>query len=201
MRRILKILIATSVFFTMAGGMIGPIYAVYVEQIGGDILSTGGAYAIFALAAGMLTLITAKWEDHLKHIEKMVVLGYLLSSIGFFIHLLVKSPTQLFFVQALFGFSAAILNPAYDVLYSKYLQKNRVTSGWGIWEAENLIVTAVASLMGAYIAKMYGFRILLMLMFGFSVVGFSLSLFLLSKRVMMRIFSIKSLKNVEHILT
>ena len=191
MRKILKVLIATSVLFTMAGGMLGPIYAIFVKEIGGDILSAGEAYAVFALAAGLITLVISKWEDHIKHIEKLVVFGYLLSTIGFFAHLYVKTPYHLFLVQMLFGFSAAILNPAYDALYSKYLQKGKIASQWGLWEAENMIVTAIASVIGAYVAKVYGFKTLLVLMFVFSDIGLIASLGLLSRKLVAKIFSLK----------
>lgn len=178
-----------SVFFTLAGSMIIPIYAIFVKEIGGDILSAGKAYAIFALAAGLLTFMTSRWENHIKHIEKVIVLGYLLGMLGYLGHLFVKTPLHLFLVQILLGFSAAILNPAYDMLHSKYLEKDRKSYHWGIWEAENLIAAAVASLTGAYVVKLYGFKTLLTIMFLFSLFAFLASLSLLSKRIVTRIFS------------
>ena len=43
MKRKLKILLMASALLMLAGGLFGPIYAVFVEQIGGDLLTAGGA--------------------------------------------------------------------------------------------------------------------------------------------------------------
>ena len=51
MQRKLKILLFASALFMLAGGLFGPIYAVFVEEIGGDLLTAGGAYAAFSIAA------------------------------------------------------------------------------------------------------------------------------------------------------
>ena len=63
MRRILKILILSSFFINLAAGLFGPIYAIFVEEIGGDLLTAGTAYAIFAIASGSLIFMLGKWED------------------------------------------------------------------------------------------------------------------------------------------
>ena len=43
MQRELKILLASSMLIQLATGMFGPIYAVFVEQIGGNLLTAGTA--------------------------------------------------------------------------------------------------------------------------------------------------------------
>lgn len=49
MLRARKILLSTEVVSTGTLGLLGPIYAIYVEKIGGGILEASGTYAIFAL--------------------------------------------------------------------------------------------------------------------------------------------------------
>ena len=83
MRRILKILILSSFFINLAAGLFGPIYAIFVEEIGGDLLTAGTAYAIFAIASGSLIFMLGKWEDKVKHQEKLLVFGRFLAVIGF----------------------------------------------------------------------------------------------------------------------
>jgi drug/metabolite transporter (DMT)-like permease len=75
MNRTIKTLLATDSLFVLAAGMLGPIYAIFVERIGGDILEAGGAYAAFSLASGILIFLISKWEDHVRHQEKLVVIG------------------------------------------------------------------------------------------------------------------------------
>jgi len=171
MKRQLKILLTTGALFTLAGGLFGPIYAIFVEQIGGDLLTAGGAYSAFAIAAGVLMLLLGKWEDKSKHQEKLVILGYALSCAGFLGYLFIQRPIHLFAVQIILGVANAINTPAYDSLYSKFLDKGKFASEWGMWESMTRIVTGIAALIGGFVAKIYGFRTLFIIMFAISLVG------------------------------
>jgi len=68
----------------IAAATLAPIYALYVEKIGGDLLDASIAAGIFALAAGITTLISGKYADHLRHSEEVIIVGYLLIGLGFF---------------------------------------------------------------------------------------------------------------------
>lgn len=181
MKKELKVLLAVSAMFTLAGGLFGPIYAVFVEQIGGDLLDAGGAYAAFSIATGVLIFILGRWEDHVKHMEKLIIIGYLLNVFGFVGYLLIRNPMDLFLVQILFGISAAINTPAYDGLYSKLMDRGRYASEWGMWESQYYIIGAVAAVSGGFLAEMYGFAFLFQIMLGISIIGFLFTLLLLRK--------------------
>ena len=64
--RPLKILLSTNALIFIASAMFGPIYALFVEGIGGDILDASLAGAIFALSAGTVTLLSGKYVDKVK---------------------------------------------------------------------------------------------------------------------------------------
>ena|SRR3989344_8807544 len=179
MKRELKILLLTSSLFMFAGGLFGPLYAVFVEGIGGNLLTAGSAYSVFAVAAGVSIFFISKWEDHVKHQEKLVVLGYAFSFIGYICYLFVNQPLDLFFVQLIFGVGGAICTPAYDGLYSKSLDKGKYASEWGMWESMAYIVTGIAALIGGYVANTYGFRILFSMMIIVSLIGLITSIILL----------------------
>ena len=182
MRKELKILLTTNALFVLAAGLFGPIYAVFVEEIGGDLLTAGSAYAAFAIAAGVLILIIGRWEDRVKHQEKLVMLGYALSCLGFVGLLFVREPIHLFIVQVMFGIGEAVLAPAYDGLYSKNLDRGKAASEWGFWEGTERIVMAVAAFVGGFLASVYGFRFLFLVMLGFSVIGLFVSGLLLKRK-------------------
>jgi len=182
MHQELKKLLFSSSLFILAGGLFGPIYAVFVQNIGGDLLTAGTAYAIFSIVAGVLMFVISKWEDHVKHQEKLVVIGYGLACLGFLGYLFVKKPIDLFMVQIIFGISTAISSPAYDGLYSQHLDKGKFASQWGLWEGMDWVVTGIAALLGGFLASMYGFHSLFMLMFIISLVGLVCSFSLLKKK-------------------
>jgi MFS family permease len=181
MRFYLKILLLYSLFITLAGGFLGPLYAVYVQGIGGDLLTAGAAYAIFSIVAGILILLLAKWEDHIKHQEKLLIWGRGLGVLGFLGYLFIRTPIELFIVQLIFGISTAIGTPAFDSLYSKNLDRGKFASEWGMWESMHLIAIGISAIVGGYIAKNFGFRSLFVIMFVISIFSFVASLFLLRK--------------------
>jgi MFS family permease len=182
MQRELKILLSTSGLSILAAGLFGPIYAVFVEQIGGDLLTAGTAYSAFAIAAGVLIFFISRWEDNVKHKEKLVVIAYFLACLGFVGYLLIKNPFDLFLVQIVFGVSTAIGAPAYDGLYSKHLDKGKFISQWGIWESMNYIVMGIAAAVGGFIANLYGFKVLFWAMLGLSLLALAVSLLLLVRK-------------------
>lgn len=182
MRKEIKLLLLSFGLFLLAGGLLGPIYAIFVERIGGDLLTAGGSYSVFALAAGILIFFISKWEDRIKHQEKLVIISYAIAAIGFLGYLFVKTPLQLFFIQAIFGIGTAIGSPAYDGTYSKYLEKGKFASQWGAWESMHWIVIGISSALGGFIAKTYGFQTLFTIMFTLSLLAIIVSLFLLKSK-------------------
>ncbi len=182
MRRALQILIVAEAFFLLAGGMFGPIYAVFVERIGGDLLTAGTAYATFAIVAGVLIVLISRWEDRFKHQEKFIILGYALSCIGFLGYLLIQSPIHLFMVQVIFGLGEAVNSPAWSSVYSKSLDKGKFASEWGLYSAMKYIIIAVAATFGGFLANIYGFQFIFKIMLMISIAGLIISAFLVLKK-------------------
>jgi len=171
MKKGIKVLLISDGWINLALGMIGPIYAIFVEEIGGDILDASWAYSTYMITAGVVMYILSKWEDRAKHKEKFVIIGYALTSLGCLLYFFVYNQFTLFIVQAVLGLSVAILDPAFDSIYSRYVKANEEASNWGIWEAMIYIVTAVAAIIGGYIADSFGFKPLFITMFAISLFG------------------------------
>lgn len=51
----LKVLLGTNVLILVSGYMFIPIYAIFVEKIGGNLMDAGFAAGIFALSAAIVT--------------------------------------------------------------------------------------------------------------------------------------------------
>ncbi|MBI4101343.1 MAG: MFS transporter [Candidatus Nealsonbacteria bacterium] len=161
----LKILLVSDGLVLLAGAMLGPIYAVFVEEVGGDILTAGISFAIFSLVMGTLILVFGKIEDaFLKEKELWIALGYFLMAVGFFSYLFVKSPYHLFLVQAILGLGGAIEAPAYSSVYSRHLDHKKSAFQWGAWDAIRNFAAAAGALAGAALTTVYGFNILFIIM-------------------------------------
>jgi len=160
----LRILLITNGLILIAGAMLGPIFAIFAEQVGGNILEAGIAGGLFALAAGITTLISGRYADKIKRDERIVIIGYVLMGLGFFLYIFVNSVWFLFAVQVLIGIGEAIYSPAFDALYSKHLCTTKAGREWGLWESMNYFTAAGGAAIGGLIAFNFGFDPLFVVM-------------------------------------
>ncbi len=165
-----KYLLISESLYEFAAGLFGPIYAVFVEKIGGDILTAGWAWALFAITSGITLYAMGKLEDKIKKDELIVFIGFILASIGFLGYIFISEPWHLFLVQVILGFGWAFGTPAIDTLYSKNLERRNMDSEWGTWEASMRIVQGISAFVGAIIAFTFGFKILFLIMFILSII-------------------------------
>lgn len=176
--RALRILLSTNAFILLVGAMLGPVYALFVEKIGGSLLDASFAGALFALAAGVTTLISGKYSDKVKETELIIVVGYLIIGISFLLYIFVNSVIQLFLVQMLIGFGSAVYSPAFDAVYSNHLDGRKSGRQWGAWESMNYFTTAVGATLGGFIITRFGFQtmffVMALLCFGSALYIYSL---------------------------
>lgn len=163
----LRILLINDTLALIAASMIVPIYAVYVDKIGGDILDAGFAAGVFALVAGVTVLVAGKVTDEIENKGRIIGICYLLSGTGFLLYAVVDTMTQLLAVQVLVGLTQASAAPAFDALYTKHIGNPRYASSrWSIWEASNYFAIAIGSAGGAVIVKLFSFGVLFTAMAG-----------------------------------
>ena len=175
MHKQLKLFLIANSFFVVAAGMFGPIYAIFVQGVGGDILAAGTAWAIFMIVSGAGILIMGRIQDRIKKDKPAIIAGYALESLAFLGYFFVSNITQLFLVQVLLGLSRVVLTPAYDSFYTRYLEKGKFASQWATWEGTWHLLTGIAALLGAFLVKMFSFKAMFLVMFFISLIGLFLS--------------------------
>ena len=168
-------------FFGLAIGMVGPIYAIYVEKIGGDLLAAGASWAVFMIVSGVGIYIMGNLQDKIKRDKPVIILGNALTCIAILSYFFVSNVKQLFLVQILLGISTVIKTPAYDSFYTHYLEKGKFASQWAAWESMWYITVGIAAIIGAYVAKIFSFKALFLVMFLISLIGLLLSIKLKDK--------------------
>ena len=157
MKTALKILIATSFAYNLGAGMLGPIYAIFVEQIGGNILDAGMAWAIYAISVGISMYIFSRFEDKLPK-KKVITIGFLMLTIGFASYYFVSEPIHLFMVQLYLGISMALLDPSWLAFFGTHVDKHKEAAEWGGWQAGKHIILGISAIIGSYIAFQFGFK-------------------------------------------
>lgn len=165
----LKILLITDGLILTASAMLGPIYALFVEKIGGSIIDAGLAGGIFAFAAGLTTILVGRFSDKIKESELIIVFGYLILGLGFFLYTRVNSMQALFLIQALIGFGEAIYTPPFDQIYTKHMEKGTEGRVWGLWEGMRYFVVAGGAAIGSMVVYNFGFDTLFYIMSSISI--------------------------------
>ncbi len=162
-RGILALLIGANIWY-FAEGMLGPLFAIFTEKIGGDILEITWAWAIYLVVTGVLYIFVGKITDGKYNKAKIMVAGYALNALLTFGYLLVSSPWHLFILQAGLGVAAALATPTWNALYSEYENRKHDGYAWGLAGGEEQIITGIAIVVGGLIVNYLSFTVLFIVM-------------------------------------
>lgn len=164
--RSVRTLLFSNAFIHVAAGLLAPIYALYVNKIGGNLLDASFASGTFALAAGITTLVSAKYADKTKNTKLIIVLGYLVVGLGYLLYTQVHSIYTLLLVQILIGLATAIYVPAFDRIYTASMSPTKIGREWGAWDAMAYFTTAIGAFLGGAIVTLFGFNVMFIVMAG-----------------------------------
>lgn len=93
-----------------------------------------------------------------------MIAGYFIVALGYVGYIFVSTQLGLFLIQIILGLGTAINKPAYVACYSKHLEKKKFVSQWGLWEAKEYIIGAIAALLGGFLVSRFSFELLFVLM-------------------------------------
>lgn len=164
MSSIQKILLRASIISFFSFGLFGPIYAIFVKDIGGDVLEAGTAFGLYLIASGGLTLVFGHWQWLIKRSKPAILVGYSIFTLGQLGYLIIDSPGQLFIIQVMLGLATAILEPTWDGLYSQNLSNSQAAMAWSRWAAARDISSGIAAFIGGAIVAYYSFAVLFIVM-------------------------------------
>jgi hypothetical protein len=150
-------------------GMLGPLFAVFAQKVGGNVLDITWAWAVFLVVTGVSIIFVGRWSDSAaskrKHArEKILIAGCTLNTICTFGYLLVEGPVGLFLVQAGLGLGLALASPTWLALYGDADSKLRSGMKWALTSGTEKFVTAGAIVLGGYIVTQYSFETLFIIM-------------------------------------
>src|SRR3989338_5535354 len=111
-----KILLWGSNLWQFGAGMLGPLFAIFAEDIGGDVLDISWVYAAYLIVTGVGIILVGKLADKIGD-EYLMIAGYALSALATFGYLFITTTTELLFVQILQGISLALMQPTCLALY------------------------------------------------------------------------------------
>ena len=164
LRRNSKILIYGANLWYFGEGMLGPLFAIFTQRIGGDILDVTWAWATYLMIMGFCYILFGKLADGKYNKKKMMIFGYALNALCTFGYLLVSEPWHLLIVQTGLGVASALATPTWDALFAKYEDKKHDGFHWGLAGGEAHIITGLAIIIGGLIVNYFSFNFLFLTM-------------------------------------
>lgn len=170
--QILRILLIENTLFEFGAGLYGPIYAIYVQGLGGTVLTAGIAWSIFLVVLGAFGFVMSGFIDKFS-LKKTTIITSILHAVLIFGYIFVSKIWQLYILQFLIGIVAAINYPVWDAWFTHMQEGSKRGSSFALMHATNNIGAGLAALIGSSIAYFVGFKMM------FTVSALSLCLLVL----------------------
>jgi MFS family permease len=178
-----RILLLAYLISTFSEGVILPVYAVFVQKIGGDILDAGLALGIFMIGQGLFTFLihNMKKRTYNQRINLMVI-GWFIWLIGIFLYMAVSNKWMLFLTELMLALGNATADPIYEEEFaSAAKKKTSEEKEWGLFEGSISFVNGISAIIGGVIASLFGFNILIYSMIITATIAFVLVLYYTKK--------------------
>jgi len=145
---------------TFASGILVPIYAFFVQEIGGGLLETSYAIALYSIILGIATMVVHQTTWSHKYPLVFLCVGWFLWLMSMAMYLIMRSTDMLYVSQIVNGIGDAMSEPIFDAEFSREASDD-LAGGWALYQGATSIFSGVASMVGGVIATMWGFNALL----------------------------------------
>ena len=186
--RFYRVLVTAWAFSSFAEGVILPIYAVFVQHVGGDILAAGGAMSVFLITEGVFIIAVHRFHWSPRARIVLMIFGWAIWLSGIVCYLFISNILTLFIAQILAAIGNAVADPVFDEELAEHIDESLKEREWGVWEGRKALIDGIAAIVGAAVASAFGFRALIYLMILTATGSFALIMWYVSRMRRMRIF-------------
>jgi len=177
--KVIKVLISSDFLLQSGWGLIGPIFAIFLtKQIqGGDLKMVGFVAATYWVVKSIIQPFIAHRLDR-NHGEKddfiflvggmyvanLIPLGYIFST----------QPWHIFTLEFIRGVAMACVVPTWAGIFTRHIDKSREAFSWSLESTGIGFAAGLAGAIGAYLASVFGFKIVFVLVSIFGLMSSSL---------------------------
>lgn len=177
---VVKFLIISDILVVGATAMLAPLFALYIESFiqDGSAIVVSVSMGVFLISRSLLQIPIATFIDKVKGEKDDFILMFIFSilmSLTPLLYLIISTPMQLYFVQAILGLFTAITYPSYMAIFTRHVDKNKEGTEWGIYYTMIDLGSAALAVIGGYLVEDFGFNTLIWSVVFISMLG---SLFL-----------------------
>lgn len=169
----LKLLLYAYSTSTFSLGILAPVYAFFIQKLGGGILETAWSMALFSIVTGTITIVIYKIPASHTHRKELLVFGWFLWLLSVLMYCCMNSLFILYMSQFLGALGSALSGAAFDAEYSDVAQEN-ILDAWAMYEGFTSIASGVASIVAGVIAHYYGLHVLMVCMSLVAILSFGM---------------------------
>ena len=173
---VVRFLILSDMIFVGASGLLGPIFALFIENfiVGGNEAVAGLAVGIFLITKSVFQIPIAHIIDKIRG-EKddfwVLVIFTALAALVPLLYLGISTPLELYFVQFLLGLFTALTFPTYMAIFTRHIDKEKEGTEWGVYFTLTDLASAALAALGGYIASVNGFKPLIVAVAAMGFIG------------------------------
>lgn len=160
--RVIKHFILADLFLLAGWGLVQPIFSVYVIEMvaGATLVTVGVAAAIYWILKSILQLPVANFLDKTDGETddfRALIWSLFLGAVAAFSYILISEPWHLYLVEVLHAIAFALYVPAWSAIFSRHVDKNRVSFDWSLDSTVAGIAAGMSGFLGGTIAAKLGF--------------------------------------------
>jgi MFS family permease len=166
--RVVKYFIIADFFLLAGWGFIDPIFSVFIVQKlpGGSLATVGIAAAIYWILKSIVQIPVANYLDRTEG-EKddlmALIGGLLLVGVSAIAMSWVTTVWELYAIHAVHAIAFAFYFASWPTIFSRHLDKDRVSFDWSLDSAAVGIASGVTGFLGGIIAENWGFTLVFVL--------------------------------------
>ena len=183
MNKSLKLLLATNSIFVLAGNLLGPLYAVYIGNLGGSIAVVSGTWSVMLLTTTIVNFGLIKYGDKIKEHEYLLIAGFIFRAISWIGFVFASNVVTIVLLQVIVGTGEAVGSTGFDALMAEHLDRSSHIRDYAVWKTISNLLAAFATLIGGLVVTQYGFSPMFAFM-GMTALGCALFTYLLPRRAL-----------------
>ena len=176
MHKNVKLLLLTSILIHSGANLLAPIYAIFIKDIGGDLIDAGIAIGIYALLKGVFYFIIGKIDENRVSKKIMMFAGYSIMGLGYGAYIIAGKPLDVFIIQGILSLGETIINPSWSAIIATSLEKGKERHLYSHFFGYRSIFEGIAAIVGGLFAMRFGFNLIFGIMAAFALASGLLSL-------------------------
>ena len=170
--KVLRTLFIYNGIFVLAGSLLSPLYAVYVEKFQSGVMWISISWSVFLVSTTIFIFVLSRMGDKVKDKRHLLLGGYFVRGVAWLLFVFADSIFMLLVLQSLLGLGEALGSPAFDAMFAENLEKGKHIADYSNWKIITNMTVAAGTIAGGFIVSKMGFSVLFLAMSLLAMISF-----------------------------